>query len=72
MTTFTLDETTYKITKTQLVGDDLANLRDSLLSNGKEAVIYYASKVLKSGKVSSKQGGMFYKFSNSGKMIKVI
>lgn len=38
---------------------------------GKEPVQYFASKVLKSGK-KSKQGGMFYRFKESGNFVKVM
>ena len=68
---FTLNNTAYQVTDVQPVDSELYHLRSSLLSNGKEAAFYYAGKVLKSGKVSSKQGGMFYRFIDSGSFVRV-
>jgi hypothetical protein len=44
---------------------------DALKKSGKDAVMYFASKVLKSGKPSV-QGAMFYRFTESGNYIKVM
>jgi|GEM_PF-1877352 len=61
----------YQVTRIEEVGEELANMRSRLIEHGKEPRIYYAGKVLKSGKPSSAQGGMFYRFT-SGKMLKVL
>jgi hypothetical protein len=49
----------------------LARMIEAMQKTGKDAVLYFASKVLKSGK-KSVQGGMFYRFTESGNYIKVI
>ena len=69
---FTLNNTDYRVTDVQPVDSELTHLVSELLLNGKEAVFYYAGKVLKSGKVSNKQGGMFYRFIDSGRFVRVL
>ena len=71
-----LDETfTYGNTEYQVTGIDemegLSLAKKELIANDKEPRIYFAGKILKSGKVSKNQGGMFYRF-NSGRFIKVL
>ncbi len=43
----------------------------AMLDSGKDAIYYYARKVLKSGKIS-KQCGMFYRFTKSNNFVKVL
>ncbi len=68
---FFVGSTEYAVNSFENVSDDLKFVKDSLLNSGKDAVIYYASKVLKSGKRSA-QGGMFYRFTKSGNFVKVL
>ena len=71
MITFTLDGTTYEVNKIEEVDSNLKFVREKMIKSGKEASLYFASKVLKSGKKSI-QGGMFYRFAKSGNFIKVL
>lgn len=67
---FTIGKTSYQVTRV----DDLAgfeSLKKNLLITGKEPKLYHASKVLKSGKLSERQGGIFYKFKSSGNFLKI-
>ena len=68
--TFKLGQTTYQVTLAENIDSRLTHLRKQLIASGKETVVYYAGKVLKSGKVSRKQGGMFYR-SITGNFIRV-
>ena len=72
MNNFIIGNTEYQVTSAQPIDASLTALRGNLEAHGKDCIIYYASKVLKSGKASTKQGGMFYRFSESGNFIKAI
>lgn len=68
--TFTAGNTEYQVTRIDEM-EGLDTMKKKLVENDKEPRIYYAGKILKSGKVSKNQGGMFYRF-NSGRFIKVL
>jgi hypothetical protein len=70
-TKFFIGSTEYVVDSFENVSDDLKFVKDALLKSGKDAVVYYASKALKSGK-RSVQGGMFYRFTKSGNFVKVL
>lgn len=68
---FTIGQTEYIVDRVDAVDAQLTATRSAMAETGKDAALYFASKVLKSGK-KSKQGGMFYRFSKSGNFIKVL
>lgn len=70
-TTFQIGKVTYVVDKVEPVDTKFKAMTDAMVKSGKDAVIYYASKVLKSGK-KSVQGGMFYRFTETGNFIKVL
>ena len=57
---FQYGKTTYQVTSTEDLSQ-YSHLAESMKAGGKEPTAYYAGKVLKSGAVSNKQGGMFYR-----------
>lgn len=67
---FELNAVEFKIVRVDVFGDELKFLKKELVDNGKDPAYYYASKILKSGKVS-KTVNMFYRFTKSGNMLKV-
>ncbi len=69
--TFFVGATEYVVDSVEEISTDLVACRRALVKSGKDCAMYFASKVLKSGK-KSKQGGMFYRFSESGNFIKVL
>lgn len=70
-TTFDLGGNTYIVDSVQEFEKELTAIRSAAEKSGKDTAMYFASKLLKSGK-KSKQGGMFYRFSKSGTFIKVM
>jgi len=70
-TLFVVGSTPYKIDQVQRIDPELTAMIKALESSGKDPAMYFASKVLKSGK-PSKQGGMFYRFTASGHFVKVL
>lgn len=68
--TFTAGNTDYQVTRIDDL-EGMENQKNKLVENDKEPRIYYAGKILNSGRVSEKQTGMFYRF-NSGRFIKVL
>lgn len=70
-TKFLIGSVEWVIDSVEIVTDDLIFVKNALLESGKDAAIYRASRVLKSGK-RSVQGGMFYRFSKSGNFVKVL
>lgn len=70
-TKFFVGKTEYIVDRVEEVSSELKAYRKALEESGKDCAMYFASKVLKSGK-KSKQGGMFYRFSKSGNFIKVL
>lgn len=69
-TEFTTQGTTFRVTKIDEL-EGLEVMRQQLADNDKEPRVYFAGKVLKNGKTSEKQGGMFYRFNN-GNFIRVL
>lgn len=70
-TKFFIGNTQYIVDKVEAFDPKLTSLIKAITKSGKDAAMYFASKVLKSGK-QSKQGGMFYRCSKSGNFIKVV
>lgn len=70
-TTFKIGKVMYVVDKAEPVDAELTAMISTMVKTGKDAVIYYASKVLASGK-KSVQGGMFYRFTETGNFIKVL
>lgn len=70
-TTFTVGKTEYVVDRVEEMNPELTNCIRAMKETGKDTAMYFASKVLKSGK-KSKQGGMFYRFTKSGRFIKVL
>ena len=70
-TTFKHGNNEYIIDSVDVLGSDMEATKNALVDTGKDAAFYYASKVLKSGK-PSKQGGMFYRFTQTNNFIKVL
>lgn len=68
---FTVGGNDYEVIRVEEVGKDLPVMRERLIENNKEPRVYYAGKILASGKISQKQTGMFYRFNN-GLFIKVL
>ena len=68
--TFKYGKTEYKITSVQEFDKSLTNLIEKLESNDKHPAIFFASKVLASGK-PSKQGGAFYGFKSKFAFVKI-
>lgn len=70
-TKFTVANTEYIVDAVQEFEPTLTALIQNLETEGKDPAMYFASKVLKSGKTSS-QGAMFYRFTKSGNFVKVL
>jgi hypothetical protein len=69
-TRFKVGNTEYEVNRIDEM-EGLETMKRKLVENDKEPRTYFAGKVLKSGKVSEKQGGMFYRFK-SGRFLKVL
>lgn len=70
-TKFSIGKTEYIVDSVEEMDSELKAVVTAMKNSGKDAAMYFASKVLKSGK-KSKQGGMFYRFTESGNFIKVL
>lgn len=68
---FTVGNTEYILDEVHKFEPTLTALILNLKTEGKDPAMYFASKVLASGKPSN-QGGMFYRFTESGNFIKVL
>lgn len=71
-TKFTIGKTEYQVTSVEDVDPTHKAIKKAMSETGKELKYYFASKVLKSGKLSKSVGGMFYRFTNSGNFIKAL
>ena len=70
-TTFYAGSTQYIVDSVEAYDESLTHLIAAAKKSGQDAAMYFASKVLKSGK-KSKQGGMFYRYAESGDFMKVM
>lgn len=70
-TKFYAGSTKYVVDSVEAFDEGLTHLIAEAKKNGEDAAMYFASKVLKSGK-KSKQGGMFCRFTESGDFVKVM
>jgi len=70
-TTFFYKQAEYVIDRVEEFDPTLTALIQNLETNGKDATMYFASRVLSSGKRSD-QGAMFYRFTDSGNFVKVL
>jgi hypothetical protein len=68
---FKIGKQSFVVNQADAFDPELVHVISALKKSGKDAVMYFASKVLKSGKPSV-QGGMFYRFTESGNYIKVM
>ncbi len=70
-TTFSYHSGEYVVDSIEPIDRKLTKTIEALQESGKDTALYFASKVLKSGK-KSKQGGMFYRFTKTGNYVKVL
>ena len=70
-TEFTVNGQAWEITRIECT-KRFPNLTRQLVGNGKDPKHYFARKVLKNKARKSKQGGMFYRFTESGNFLKVM
>jgi len=70
-TSFKYNGTDYMIDRVDAFDSRLTHVCDAMKKNGKDAAIFLASKILKSGR-KSKQGAAFYRFSKTGRFIKAL
>lgn len=57
---------TYEVTHAEPIdGGQYPNVRAALIKTGREPVLYFADRVLASGRLSATQGGTFYRFAKS-------
>ena len=68
---FKTGSTEWEVSKIEEYDSSLVNIIRKMKETGKEPRMFFARKILKSGKLSEKQGGMFFRFE-SGNFIKAL
>lgn len=68
-TKFKVGKTEYQVTSITPISSDRPATIKIMNQTGKDLFSYFAAKVLPSGKLS-KNGGMFYRFTESGNFMK--
>ena len=66
---FTIGRNTYRVTEVRPIDSTLTRTIKALADSGKDCCHYAAAKVLKSGKLSTKQTGVFLRFTESNRFI---